>query len=209
MQYPFAVPCRYPCAGDRQLIQIVNAALDHAARNSGEWLVCRPGCTQCCIGVFPINQLDVLRLRRGLARLGASDPERAAAIRQRARDSVSRLSREFPGDPITGILEESEESAQRFEDFANYEPCPVLDPQTGLCELYESRPMTCRVFGPPVSSENGLGVCELCYQGATDEQIAACEMVPDPDNLESRLLERVERATGRRGNTIIAFCLAR
>ena len=83
----------------------------------------------------------------------------------------------------------------------------MLDPQTGLCELYESRPMTCRVFGPPVRSEDGLGVCELCYQGATNEEIAACEMNPDPDHLESQLLEKVENETRRRGNTVIAFCL--
>jgi Fe-S-cluster containining protein len=88
----------------------------------------------------------------------------------------------------------------------------VLDPKTGYCELYESRPMTCRVFGPPVRSadgmgENGLGVCELCFQGASDKEIAACEMKPDPDDLESRLLREVEKNTGKRGNTIIAFCL--
>jgi hypothetical protein len=51
-------------------------------------------------------------------------------------------------------------------------------------------------------------VCELCYHGATDEQIAACEMVPDPDDMESKLLKEVETKTGQRGNTIVAFCLA-
>jgi Fe-S-cluster containining protein len=84
----------------------------------------------------------------------------------------------------------------------------VLDPETGYCELYESRPMTCRVFGPPVRSEDGLGVCELCFQGASEKEIAACEMRADPNDLESRLLADLERTTGRSGNTIIAFCLA-
>ena len=199
---------RFPSSGDQKLIQIVDAALADATRRSGQWLVCRPGCTQCCIGAFTINQLDALRLRRGLAQLKSCDPQRAAAIRERARDSVARLSKSFPGDSATGILGESEEARQRFEDFANDEPCPVLDPETGLCELYESRPMTCRVFGPPVRSEEGLGVCELCYQGATDKEIAACEMIADPDDLEAQLLEKVEQSTGLRGDTIIAFCLA-
>lgn len=135
-------------------------------------------------------------------------PERAAAIRQRARDAVARLSAGFPGDPATGILDDSKEATQRFESFADDEPCPALDPQTGLCELYDSRPMTCRVFGPPVRSEDGLGICELCYQGATEEQIAACEMTPDPDGLEEHLLAKFEQKSNRRGNTIVAFCLA-
>lgn len=202
------MPSRFPVSGDQKLIQIVDAALADVTRRSGKWLACRPGCTQCCIGVFPINQLDALRLQRGLAKLESSVPERAAAVRQRARESVARLTPEFPGDSSTGLLDEGEESARRFEGFANDEPCPVLDPQTGLCELYEYRPMTCRVFGPPVRSEDGLGVCELCFQGATDKEIAACEMIPDPDDLEGRLLRNLEKRTCRRGNTIIAFCLA-
>jgi len=160
------------------------------------------------MGVFAINQLDALRLRRGLADLERLAPERAARVRERAQESVRRLSPEFPGDPATGVLREGDEAEQQFADFANDEPCPALDPETGNCELYESRPMTCRVFGPPVRSEDGLGVCELCFQGASDEEIAACELKPDPENLESRLLEELGKSTGARGNTIIAFCLA-
>jgi hypothetical protein len=67
--------------------------------------------------------------------------------------------------------------------------------------------MTCRVFGPPVRSGDGLGVCELCFQGASEEEIAACEIKPDPDDLESELLKNLEETTGIRGDTIVAFCL--
>jgi Fe-S-cluster containining protein len=194
-------------AGDRALIQIVDAALADAARRSGDWLACRPGCTQCCVGVFTISQLDALRLQRGLAKLEETDSPRAGRIRERARASVARLAAQFPGDAKTGVLDEGPEAEERFAEFANDEPCPVLDPKTGLCDLYEARPMTCRTFGPPVRSEGGLGVCELCFHEASDEQIAACEMVPDPDDLESKLLRKVEKTGSPRGRTIVAFCL--
>src|SRR5260370_29371257 len=193
----------FPSAKDQALIQIVDAALAEATGRSGEWLACRRGCTKCCIGVFPINQLDALRLRRGLADLQKRAPSRAARVRERAREAVARLSADFPGDAATGILDEGDEAERRFSDFANDEPCPALDPETGNCELYESRPMTCRVFGPPVRSEDGLGACELCYQGASDEEIAACEMKPDPADLEAALLQTVEERSGVRGGTII------
>jgi Fe-S-cluster containining protein len=199
----------FPAAKDGALIQIVDSALAETTRRSGGWLVCRPGCTQCCIGAFPINQLDALRLKRGLADLQTRSPGRANRVRERARTAVARLSADFPGDTVTGILDEGDAAAQRFADFANDEPCPALDPETGNCELYESRPMTCRVFGPPVLSQDGLGVCELCYHGASPAEIAACEMKPDPDDLESALVKEVESSTGVRGDTIIAFCLAR
>jgi hypothetical protein len=35
--------------------------------------------------------------------------------------------------------------------------------------------------------------------------IAACELYADTDDLEAELLGRVEGATGKRGNTIVAF----
>ena len=194
-------------AGDGTLIQIVDAALADAARRSGEWLVCRPGCTQCCVGVFAINQLDVIRLQQGLADLDKLDPQKAQRIRERARASVRRLSADFPGDATSGVLDEGVEAEERFAEFANDEPCPVLDPETGLCDLYSARPLTCRTFGPPVQSDGGLGVCELCFQDASDEQIAACEMIVDPDDLESRLLQKLEKPNAVRGRTTVAFCL--
>jgi Fe-S-cluster containining protein len=207
MRYPLAMRAPRLPAADGKLIQIVDSALAEAARKSGDWLACKPGCTQCCVGVFPINQLDVARLKQGMAQLERTDPARAAEVRARAQGAVQRLAPHFPGDPASGLLDTGENAERRFSEFANDEPCPALNPRTGLCDLYESRPMTCRVFGPPIRSDDGLGICELCYKGARDEQIAACEIQPDPDDLESVLLRKVEKTTGRQGNTIVAFCL--
>jgi Fe-S-cluster containining protein len=195
-------------AGDRALIQIVDAAMAEAARKSGPWLVCRLGCTQCCIGPFPISQLDSIRLQRGLAELEENDPERAQRVRERARESVARIASGFPGDPATGQLAEGEDAEARFADFADDEPCPALDPETGGCDLYGARPMTCRTFGPPVRcGPEAVGVCELCFEGASEAEIADCEVEVDDDGLESALLEELE-AGGARGQTLVAFSLA-
>jgi Fe-S-cluster containining protein len=188
---------------DQRLVQIVDAALADAARRSGPWLVCHPGCTQCCVGAFAISQLDAERLRAGFQALEQSNPERAARVLERVRQSIARVADDFPGDTKTGILDDSPEAEDRFAEFANDEPCPVLDPETGMCDLYDARPMTCRVFGPPVRSEEGLGVCELCYHGATETEIAACEMHLETDELEAELTSQIER----QGNTIVAFAL--
>jgi len=193
---------------DRELVQIVDAAFAEASRKAGDWLICRPGCTQCCVGAFAINALDAARLRVGLSELQQRDPIRADKVRQRARAYLDRVAGTYPGDPATGILDESPAGEDRFLTFADDEICPALDPEMGTCDLYSFRPMTCRVFGPPVRNEGGvLGLCELCFHGASDRQIAACEMRADFHDLEEKLVAELEEL-GTRGSTIVAYVLA-
>ncbi len=193
-------------AGDSELVQIMDAALADAARRASEWLVCRPGCTQCCHGAFAIGPLDALRLRAGMEALQTAEPALAAEIERRARAWIAEHGPDFSGDLQTGQLGESEEDAERFEEFANEAACPALDPATGRCDVYAWRPMTCRVFGPPVrvGDRQGLAHCELCFGGATLAEVAACEM-PVPHELEARLLDEVEA----KGETVVAFALLR
>jgi Fe-S-cluster containining protein len=171
---------------DGELIQIVDAALAEAARRSGPWLLCRPGCMQCCLGEFPITQLDAVRLRGGLAELEAREPQRAARVRQRVREAVARRA-----------------------PMADDDPCAALDPETGTCDLYAARPITCRTFGPPVRCESGdLGVCELCFNGASNAEIAACEVEFDPRGLEPVLLRELEKTAGAGSETTVALALS-
>ncbi len=194
-------------ARDAQLVQIVDASLADAGRRAGNLLACRIGCTQCCHGAFAINALDAARLREGMTALRATNSALAAAIERRARAWLTEHGAGFPGDPETGALGASAADQARFEEFANDAACPALDPATGRCDVYAWRPMTCRVFGPPIRAAGeggaeGLGHCELCFIGATPEQVAACEM-PVPHELEAELLEEI----GSQDETIVAFAL--
>lgn len=196
---------------DEQLVQIVDAASAKSQAASGDWLACRPGCTQCCHGVFPISQLDALRLRKGLDHLAGTDPVRATAVMDRVRQAVIRLGPQFPGNTATGILDEdAPDFEDRFEAFANEDPCPVLDPESGLCDLYAARPMTCRTFGPPLETEGGYAVCELCFVDAPAEEVTRCAVSLDESrNLEEELTAAAENKTGLTGSTIVAFALAK
>lgn len=196
-----------------ELIQIVDAALASSVQRSGPHLVCRPGCTQCCIGVFPISHQDAARLRDGLRSLEQTDPQRAARIRARTAESVARLASHFPGDTATGILSEDYEDAPLFADesedaLGDNEPCPVLDPMTGTCDLYEHRPIVCRTFGPPMRTPEGnLATCELCFIHASTEEIAAAELDPTVPEREAASNEAFNAAHNLHGETIIAYAL--
>jgi hypothetical protein len=72
--------------------------------------------------------------------------------------------------------------------------------------------MTCRVFGPPIRMEgqtadgDALGHCELCFAGASETEVATCEMAL-PHELETKLLGEVECAAGAKGETVVAYAL--
>jgi len=121
---------------------------------------------------------------------------------------VERLRPWFPGDAATGILSDAEEAVELFEEYANDEPCPVLDPANGTCDLYAARPLLCRTFGPPMpSGDGGFAVCELCFEGAPTEEIERCAIDASFVALEERANEEHEQHTGRHGSTLVAFAL--
>ncbi len=165
-----------------------------AVLRSGEWIACRPGCCQCCLGPFPITPWDAARLREGLAELTGSDPERAKRVMARALDAAGRLPKFSPS------LGE-EEFAAAIDTLPEEEPCPVLDPETGTCDLYAWRPITCRTFGPAIQmGGDAVGACELCYDGATDDEIAGCVVQLDIAAEELEL-------SGSGGPTLVALAL--
>lgn len=194
---------------DSELLKIVDAALVDATERArtpdgGSQLACRPGCTSCCHGIFRISALDAERLCAALDVLERENPSRASAIRARAAELVNTLSSSFPGNPATGVLDAEENSTwDEFADLPEADaPCPVLDPATGRCELYTARPLTCRIFGPPVRNESGIGICELCYVGASEAEVLAGEMY-----LHHAALEEELDRTLPPGETIIAWAL--
>jgi Fe-S-cluster containining protein len=83
------------------------------------------GCTRCrhrCVNGIPLTRAEFDALKR---RVLALAPDVAA----RVLGPVQRVP--WPG----------------AEDDATYEPCRFLNLETGLCEVYASRPLICRLFG--------------------------------------------------------------
>jgi Fe-S-cluster containining protein len=155
-----------------QLVQIVDAAMAEANARAGAHLACYPGCAVCCFGPFPVTQVDAERLHRGLLQLESSESKTAREIRERAAEAIHRMSRDFPGNPASGTLrlapEEEGAFAAQYSDLA----CPALSPQSGMCLLYEHRPIACRTYGPPLLlNDEKLPPCPLCFKRASSEDV--------------------------------------
>lgn len=185
---------------DADLLRILHDSWARAEALAGGHLACRPGCTPCCVGPFPITSLDAERLREGLRLLA---PERRAEVVDRARADVAAMRGSFPGDPDAGALGGDDEAIESFLSEHGERPCPALDPASGTCVLYAHRPVSCRTFGPPtrIGGED-LPPCRLCFTTAGASEIERCRVEPDPEGVEDALIEEGTE-------TIVAFALVR
>ncbi len=114
----------------------------------------------------------------------------------------------FPGDIATGELNDDIEAEDRFFKMHASLPCPVLDQDRGLCVLYDARPVSCRTFGLPVRSGSvDLAPCDLCFGGATGEEIERCRVEPDPAGIEESLIRILTGEGGGDSETVIACAL--
>jgi Fe-S-cluster containining protein len=122
-------------------------------------------------------------------------------LEKRARNAVSILGKDFPGD---------EAALDRLHERHACLPCPLLDPLSGRCELYAWRPVSCRIYGPPIRfGAQESPPCRLCFAGASEETVERCRLEPDQEGLEEEILAGMGVVGGEEWETLIPFVLAR
>lgn len=111
-------------------------------------VACRPGCDDCCHALFDLSPMESISL--ALAFLDLPRQSRREVLRrgQKAAEIFDQsLKQAFS---LTGTQRLAALSQARV-------PCPLL--QEGRCLLYETRPLTCRLYGIPVNVEGQARIC--------------------------------------------------
>jgi Fe-S-cluster containining protein len=174
--YARSAPYTGSITTDSQLIQIVDASLAAAARHAGAHLACYAGCAVCCFGPFPITMRDAERLRESWL---TADPHVASQIAQRAEAARAQLAKSFPGNAALGLLNANIDEAAFAAQYENL-ACPVLNPDSGQCSLYDARPIACRLYGLPTRVDGeDLPHCPLCFRRASAGEIEAARAIID------------------------------
>ena len=149
---------------------------------------CRAGCSHCCIGLFPITQIDVHLLQEGLRQLPIDQRER---IEGRALHQVTALETAYPRlKPSASIGGWSDEEIDQAVTAFRDAPCPALS-DDGLCLIYDHRPLTCRSMGIPARQDAMVnGACAV----QTFVPIARLSATLEAEEQELAALEAAELA---------------
>lgn len=129
------------------LTKDVNALFEQVKGLCGDMVACEPGCSDCCHALFDVSLVEALYLNHHFKALhpeGASR-DRIVAQADEADRSHYKLKRKAfkateKGVPTTQILADLAKERIR---------CPLLNDED-RCDLYEFRPVTCRLYGLPL-----------------------------------------------------------
>ncbi len=141
----------------RHLVEQVDAAFDKIQTAFDDCVNCKVGCADCCYALFDLSLVEALFIKNEFD-ANISDDQRAKII-ERANNAdrkVYRLKRQAHKDQQAGKPENEIFdwlSAQRVR-------CPLLN-ENDQCELYDSRPITCRLYGVPTVIGNKAHTCGL------------------------------------------------
>lgn len=120
-----------------------------------EQVRCGLGCSDCCNALFDLSLVEALYLN---ARFNQAF---TGATRSRILDRADQAERE--GEKIKRMahraLQEGRPPSEILAEIAKARlRCPLLD-EKDLCELYEHRPLTCRLYGIPTNIGGEAHTC--------------------------------------------------
>ncbi len=159
----------------RELLREVDDWFYRCRLAAADQIVCHQGCTACCRGLFDITLLDAFLLRDGFEHLPRRLQERA--IRP-ARQRIATIRQQWPEFSAPYLLNlRPEQEWDRIMPDDDETPCPLLG-DDGLCMVYDSRPMTCRLHGVPMVDDQQGEVlfdewCSLNFTGGYPLQLTA------------------------------------
>jgi Fe-S-cluster containining protein len=150
----------------RALLETVDSWFNRGIESSGRHIQCRPGCSQCCRGLFDISLLDAYFLQQGFDRLPA---ELRQSVLSKCRARLAELQQGWPGFAAPYLLNHLPDALWTEMPEDDMTPCPLLG-EDGRCLVYAYRPMTCRLHGLPNIDVSGESFsdqwCTLNFIGA-------------------------------------------
>jgi Fe-S-cluster containining protein len=143
-----------------QLVAAADKAFERVSNAFEECVKCQPSCSDCCFALFDLTLIEALYINHKFNQM-VKGSGRAELLEKanRADRRIHRLKRN-----AFKSLQEGKDEAQVLAELSlERVRCPLLN-EKDLCEMYDFRPITCRVYGIPFAigdSGHTCGVSEF------------------------------------------------
>jgi Fe-S-cluster containining protein len=140
-----------------QLVKQIDMVFEKVRTEYPDCVTCKEGCADCCHALFDLTLIEAIYINRKF--LDTIPFEKQEELHERANKAdriLAKIKREAQKDLQVGKSEETileEMAAMRVK-------CPLLN-EDNRCEMYEFRPITCRLYGIPTVIGSKAHGCAL------------------------------------------------
>lgn len=134
----------------------VDAIFSTMTERYPQCVTCHPACSDCCHALFDLSLVEAMYLNKAFNKKFEYGRERSQVLERASEQDrhLAKLKRELfraekNGEQADKIMNMAASARMR---------CPLLDEQDH-CLLYESRPITCRLYGIPLAIGSKSHVC--------------------------------------------------
>lgn len=140
-----------------ELVKQVELAFEKIKAEYDTCVKCKVGCSDCCHALFDLTLIEALYIK---SKFDTAFEDQAREIllekANRADRDIHKIKRKAHKEHAEGrseqeILEEMSEKRVR---------CPLLNEQE-QCDMYDHRPITCRIYGIPTQIGDKAHCCRL------------------------------------------------
>jgi len=139
-----------------QLVAEVDLIFRRIAESHPEEVRCGKGCADCCYAMFDLSLVEALYLNHHFNQ--TFEGQARSDILERA-DQADRMAYRLKRSAYKKKEEEGRPSEEIMEELGKARiRCPLLG-ESDLCIMYETRPITCRVYGLPLAIGGQARTC--------------------------------------------------
>ncbi|MFC1876257.1 YkgJ family cysteine cluster protein [Thermodesulfobacteriota bacterium] len=169
-------------------------------------VTCKQGCADCCYALFDVTLIEALYIKHHFEKcFDGVEREKRVEGASRIDRQLYKLKRKANKD-----LEAGKEEADILQELAGKKvQCPLLNAQN-RCDLYEYRPITCRLYGIPTSIAGEGHTCGLSgfLKGKAYPTVKLDILQNKLFNLSAELVASIQSRYSRMGEMLIPLSMA-
>ena len=124
-----------------------DAVFDNVCRSYPKEVRCKPGCDDCCYAVFDLTFIEAFYINHQFNHLLRADQRKSIIEKANQTDrQLYKIKRDAAKEVAQG--HDEEEIIGRMGRIRSR--CPFLN-KNNQCDLYDFRPITCRLYGIPLA----------------------------------------------------------
>lgn len=137
------------------LVQVVDGVFDRVKKEFPKEVFCREKCSDCCYAIFDLTLIEALYLKDKFSKqFEGAEKNDLIAIADKTDRALTKMKR----DAFKEVKKGEDEIAVVGKMSQERVRCPLLA-DNNLCLMYDHRPITCRVYGIPISTEGSSHIC--------------------------------------------------